>query len=382
MNKNIDFSDSKVLGVVWLGVVANLILALMKGIIGVLANSSAMIADAAHSLSDLLSDGVTLWAVYMTKKPKDKEHPYGHGKFETVGTLFVAILLGMAGVGIAFHSFHFLKESTPPDILALWAAIGSILIKEGLYHITASIGKRAGSRILIANAWHHRSDAFSSVVALIGIGAAQLGYPILDPIAGILVAGLIIKTGIDMGRESTRELTDEMVEEKTIESLDKIMQGIDGVEHYHQARARKMGPYVLMDLHLEVTSTISVSVAHQISERVRQNILTNIPSISEVLIHVDAEPDSEEIYQKLMRPLPEIENDIHQVLSSVPEILGISHIMCHYLRQELTVQIGIFVDANIQVFEAQKIAENAKQLLKQIKDIGKADIHLQLETDG
>ncbi|MBF0286850.1 MAG: cation diffusion facilitator family transporter [SAR324 cluster bacterium] len=380
MDKNLDFSNYKVLGVVWLGVIANLGLALLKGIIGVIANSSAMVADAAHSLSDLLSDGVTLWAIYMTKKPKDHDHPYGHGKFETIGTLFVAILLGFAGVGIAFHSLQFVESPSPPGTLALWAAIGSILIKEGMYHITAAVGKRAGSRILVANAWHHRSDAFSSVVALIGIGASQLGYPILDPIAGVLVAGLIIKAGIEMGRESTRELADEMAEDDILETLDTIMKEIDGFEHYHQARARKMGPYTLMDMHLEVPSTISVSVAHQISERVRQSILTNIPAVNEVLIHIDAEPDTEEIYQTLMRPLAEVENDIREALSTVPEIQGISHILCHYLRQKIMVQIEITVDPDLLVAEAKQIAARAKQLVEAVKDIGTADIHLELET--
>jgi len=363
-----------------LGLIANLVLAGLKGIIGILANSSAMVADAGHSLSDLLSDFVTLWAIKMTKMPKDENHPYGHGKFETLGTLFVSVMLVLTGIGIAFYSFERLGNPLIPGILALWAAIISILAKEALYHITASIGKRAGSRVLVANAWHHRSDAISSVAALIGIGAAQSGFPILDPLAGILVSGLIVKTGIDIGLESIRDLTDETVEEDILQAMDKIVRQVDGVNDFHQVRARRMGPYILVDLHIEVNSRMSVSAAHQVAERVRRDVLDNIPTVNEILIHVDTELDVEDTNEKLMRPQHEIEADIHQVISSVSEIQGISHILCHYLNQKLTVQFEIIVDPNMRVHEVQQIALKASQLIEKIEDVDKADIHLELET--
>lgn len=387
--EHIDFSNKQVIGVTWLGALTNLFLAIMKGIVGVVANSSAMVADAGHSLSDLLSDGVALWAISMARTPKDESHPYGHGKFETIGTFFVSILLILTGIGIAVHAFDHVQNPQFPGKLALWAAVLSILVKEGMYHITVSVGKKAGSRILIANAWHHRSDAVSSVAAFIGIGAAQFGFPILDPLAGMLVSGLIIKTGVDMAYDSIRELTDESAEEKVLQNINRLLKQVEGVQHYHAVRARKMGPYILVDMHVEVDSMMSVSAAHQVAERVRFSILNNIPAVNEVLVHVDAEDDAEdqptELIRsqptELMRSQPEIEGDIRKVVKGIPEILEISHIICHYLNQHLSVQVEIVVDSTLRISQVQKIAKEARHLIEQIPDINTADIHLELEDE-
>lgn len=381
-----DLSEKHALKVTLLGLAANLILALAKGFIGIIANSSALIADAGHSVSDLLSDGITLWAVRMSGIPKDKNHPYGHGKFETVGTFIIALLLLFTGIGVAGHVFNRMDASVVPGTIALWMAGIAIIVKEALFHVTRMVGRRTGSRVLMANAWHHRSDAISSVAALLGIAGAQLGIPLMDPIAGMLVAGLIIKTGIDIGYESIRELTDETVEEDVISELGKIMSGIEGVDHYHEMRARRMGPHLLVDLHIQVDSMMSISAAHQVAERVRLEILEKLPAVNEVLVHVDAEDDhvgdeGSELLQDivLMRPQGEIENDVKKVLAEIPEIQGITHIYCHYLNQKLTVQVNILLDAEMRIRDAQKIASAARRKIEQIKDIDSADLHLELD---
>ena len=381
-----DLSEKHALKVTLLGLAANLILALAKGFIGIIANSSALIADAGHSVSDLLSDGITLWAVRMSGIPKDKNHPYGHGKFETVGTFIISLLLLFTGIGIAGHVFNRMDATVVPGTIALWMAGIAIIVKEALFHVTRMVGRRTGSRVLMANAWHHRSDAISSVAALLGIAGAQLGIPLMDPIAGMLVAGLIIKTGIDIGYESIRELTDETVEEDVISELGKIMSGIEGVDHYHEMRARRMGPHLLVDLHIQVDSMMSISAAHQVAERVRLEILEKLPAVNEVLVHVDAEDDhvgdeGSELLQDivLMRPQGEIENDVKKVLAEIPEIQGITHIYCHYLNQKLTVQVNILLDAEMRIRDAQKIASAARRKIEQIKDIDSADLHLELD---
>ncbi|MDG2065212.1 MAG: cation diffusion facilitator family transporter [SAR324 cluster bacterium] len=381
-----DLSEKHALKVTLLGLAANLILALAKGFIGIIANSSALIADAGHSVSDLLSDGITLWAVRMSGIPKDKNHPYGHGKFETVGTFIISLLLLFTGVGVAGHVFNRMDATVVPGTIALWMAGIAIIVKEALFHVTRMVGRRTGSRVLMANAWHHRSDAISSVAALLGIAGAQLGIPLMDPIAGMLVAGLIIKTGIDIGYESIRELTDETVEEDVISELGKIMTGIEGVEHYHEMRARRMGPHLLVDLHIQVDSMMSISAAHQVAERVRLEILEKLPAVNEVLVHVDAEDDhvgdeGSELLQDivLMRPQGEIENDVKKVLAEIPEIQGITHIYCHYLNQKLTVQVNILLDEQMRIRDAQKIASAARRKIEQIKDIDSADLHLELD---
>ena len=381
-----DLTEKHGLKVTWLGLVANLILALAKGFIGIIANSSALIADAGHSVSDLLSDGITLWAVRMSGIPKDKNHPYGHGKFETVGTFIIALLLIFTGIGVAWHVFNKIDAPQVPGIIALWMAGIAIIVKEALFHVTRMVGRRTGSRILLANAWHHRSDAISSVAALVGIGGAQWGVPLMDPIAGMLVAGLIIKTGIDIGYESIRELTDETVEEEILIELEQIMSGIEGVDHYHEMRARRMGPHLLVDLHIQVDSVMSISAAHQVAERVRLGILEKVPAVNEVLVHVDAEDDffGEEGSGLpnnivLMRPQSEIESDVKKMLAQIPEILGITHIYCHFLNQKLTVQVNILLDSDMRIKDAQKIAAVARRKIEEINDIDDADLHLELD---
>ena len=381
-------SEKQAKKVTWLGFAANLILALAKGFIGIIANSSALIADAGHSVSDLFSDGITLWAVRMSGIPKDENHPYGHGKFETVGTFLIALLLLFTGVGVAWHVFNKMDAPEVPETIALWMAGIAIIVKEALFHVTRMVGRRSGSRILLANAWHHRSDAISSVAALVGIAGAQWGVPLMDPIAGMLVAGLIIKTGIDIGYESIRELTDENVEEEVFSELNKIMSGIEGVDHYHEMRARRMGPHLLVDLHIEVDSMMSISAAHQVAERVRLGILEKLPAVNEVLVHVDAEDDffgeeGSELSQKivLMRPQSEIEDDVKKKLAEIHEIQGITHIYCHFLNQKLTVQVNILLDADMRISDAQKIASAARLKIEQIKDIDSADLHLELDDN-
>ena len=382
-----DLTEKHALRVTWLGLFANLILAIAKGFIGTIAHSSALIADAGHSVSDLLSDSITLWAVHMAGVPKDKNHPYGHGKFETVGTFIVAIFLLLTGVGVAWHVLNKIDTPEVPETVALWMAGIAICFKEALFHVTRMVGRRSGSRVLLANAWHHRSDAISSVAALVGIGGAQWGIPLMDPIAGVLVAGLIIKTGIDIGYESIRELTDETVEEEVISELGHILAEIDGVDHFHEMRARRMGPQLLVDLHIEVDSMMSISAAHQVAERVRLRILDELPAVNEVLVHVDAEDDFVEskggIEETkdivLMRPQTEIESDVKKILTEIPEIQGITHIYCHYLNQELTVQVNILLDEEMQIRDAQKIASKARMKIEEIKDIDAADLHLELD---
>ena len=372
-------SENNALHVTWVGLLINLGLAVIKAVAGVLSNSAALIADAGHSFSDVASDIVTLWALWIAKIPKDQNHPYGHGKFETIGALFISLMLILTGIGIAIHAFEQVEHRVIPGNIALGVAALSIFVKEILYHVTIYIAKRSQSRILLANAWHHRSDAISSVVALIGIGGAQWGFSMMDPIAGILVAGWIIKTGATIGYDSIKELTDESVEEDLLPSLDLTLKQIEGVEKYHDARARRMGSYILVDLHVQVNSKLSVSAAHQIGERVRLTLLEQNPQVNEVLVHIDAEEDLDELNPKLMRPQIEIEKDIKESLSTIPEIEDISHILCHYLQERLTVQIEIVVSPNMQVYEVQKIAKKARLLVEQISDIQMADIHLELD---
>ncbi len=374
----LDQSGKESVRVTVVGVIANLILSLLKGVVGYVSLSSALVADAAHSLSDLLSDAVTLWSVYISRKPVDESHPYGHGKFETIGTLFISLMLILAGFGIAMHGINQLDKPVIPGLPAVWIAGLSIIVKELLYRYAYHIGRKHQSRILMANAWHHRTDAISSFVALAGIIGAVSGYPLLDPLAAILVSGWIVKAGLSIGYESVKELTDEVVEQDILKSIHDILVNIKGVKHFHQVRARRMGPYMLVDMHIEVDETISVSVSHQIAERVRISILDRIPSVNDVLVHVDTDDEEDDNQKTLMRPQNEIEADVRNVINTFPDIKELTHTTCHYLNKKLSIQIDISVDSNLHIFEASEIASRLRIELKKIEDIHAADIHLEL----
>jgi cation diffusion facilitator family transporter len=292
------------------------------------------------------------------------------------------VLLGATGIGVAVHAFSYLNAPVVPASFALWAAGVSIFVKEGLFWITRAVGRRQRSRVLIANAWHHRSDALSSVAALAGIGAAQFGFPLMDPIAGFLVAGLILRIAVELGHESLRELTDETADEAMLERIHGQVAKVEGVEHFHEVRARPMGPNLLVDLHIEVDRLMTVSAAHQVAERVRWGVLNEIPEVNEVLVHVDAEQDLEEVEMQLMRPQPEIEQDIRGILAELPEIKGVTHIYCHFLNQALTVQVNLLLDPDLQIRTAQQIARQARLRIEQIPDVQDADIHLELHDGG
>uniref|UniRef100_M4BIK1 Cation efflux protein transmembrane domain-containing protein n=1 Tax=Hyaloperonospora arabidopsidis (strain Emoy2) TaxID=559515 RepID=M4BIK1_HYAAE len=211
-------------------------MAATKGAVGVTIHSSALIADAAHSLSDLLSDVVTLWSVKVARLPPDQKHPYGYGKYEAVGSLSVGAILVLCGVGIGADGLQAMQQiwsgeiaTTLPDLNLLYLSAGaaglSIAAKEALFRVTVKIGQQAKSKVLIANAWHHRTDAISSVVALGGIIGSMAGMPLLDPVAGMAVAAMIVKTGGEICLDSVQELTDNTVETEVLETLKEVCRG-------------------------------------------------------------------------------------------------------------------------------------------------------------
>lgn len=366
------------LRVTWLAAGANALLAVGKGLVGVFSGSAALLADAAHSAGDLISDGVTLWAVRASRVPRDSDHPYGHGKFESVGTLIVALLLLLTAVGIGRHAVGKLDDEHVPGVPALWMAVASIIVNEALYHVTVAIGRKTNSKVLMANAWHHRSDAFSSIAALVGIAAARLGFPLFDPIAGLFVAALILKTGISMAYDAFNELTDRASGD-LVKRIRTTVDHIEEVEEYHMVRARRMGPYYLVDMHVQVPSKMSVSVAHQISERVEKTILNHFPEVNEVLVHIDAEDDSDhEIPGRLMRPQAEIEADIRNALNDFEEIESVTMVTCHYLKKRVTALVHVRMAPHFTLAQVKITAERARRAVEQIRDIYRAEIHLDL----
>ncbi len=273
----------------WMGIWGNVALTIFKALAGILGRSQAMVADATHSLSDIATTTFVLLSLKISKKPVDETHPYGHGKIEAIAAGLVGSLLGAAGVAILLSAIRSISVgvSRIPGAIALVAAITSIVVKEGMFQYTARVGRKLHSPAVMASAWHHRSDALSSVAALVGIGGARLGYPILDPLAGAGVSLFIIKMGYDITVESFHHIMDTAPGENILRRITGIAEEVEGVEHVHEIKARRMGQYLLVDLKLEVDPKITVATGHTIASEVRHKIMGEMDNVADVMVHVN-----------------------------------------------------------------------------------------------
>lgn len=279
----------------WLGIVINLILTVLKGVVGFLGGSAALVADAFHSGSDILASTVVLVGLKVSRKPPDKGHPYGHGRAESIAAKIVAIIIIMAGFNIAYSSLRCLMEGagSAPPVTALLVAVLSIFTKEGLFRYVLRLGKGISSPALIANAWEHRNDAISSVAAFVGIGGAILGgrfrIPFLyylDPIAGLAVSVLIIKMGYNIARDAARELMDSCLEDDEALRIQERALEVEGVKEINDLRARITGHQIFIDLQIAVDESITVKEGHDVAFRVKRELLED-PCIADVLVHVN-----------------------------------------------------------------------------------------------
>ncbi len=270
-------------------IIINIFLATIKITAGIVGKSSAIIADGFHSLSDVVSTFVVIAGLKISSKEADKEHQYGHEKYESVFAKILSMLLILTGAFIGYESFKILisGEFTTPKYIALVAALISIIIKEGMYWYTIKIARKIQSIAMEADAWHHRSDAFSSIGTFIGVLGARLGFPALDPIAGIVVSILIIKVGVDLYIKSVKELIDESAsEELTLQMTDKIC-SVEGVEEIKLLKSRVFGNKIYVDLEIFVDENISVKEGHDIAERVHDKLEKEIKDIKHIMVHIE-----------------------------------------------------------------------------------------------
>jgi len=363
-----------------LAAVANLVLAALKGGVGLLAGSSVLIADAVHSLSDLMTDVVAFFSLRVAAKPPDEEHPYGHGRYETLGTVLLGVILLGAAAGIAWEASSRFGQSVVPAGIALWVAGLSVAVKEALFQITIRIGRRHESPLVIANAWHQRSDALSSIAALAGIAGARMGFPILDPAAAVVVAALIAKMAISLLGGAIREVTDTALQREMLRELGAGIRRLPGVVNLHELRARRMGPRILVDLHVQVDASTTVSDGHQVAERVRAFVFREHEGVSEVLVHIDAEPDENLTPgEQLARPRGEIESEVRRVAQQVDGVRAVTHVMAHFLERRVVLQVDIEVDPELRVHQAAAVARSLRKRLEAVAGVDCADIHLELD---
>ena len=278
----------------------NLVLTLTKFVAGIVGMSAAMVADAIHSLSDLISDLIVIVMVRVSSKGIDKSHDYGHGKYETLATAIIAIMLLIAGSELFFSGtkkIYDTVQGTPPPTpryIALWAALASIAIKEGLYQWTYHVGKRVNSPAMISNAWHHRTDAFSSVASAIGIGGAiALGgqWAILDPIVSCIISVFIIIISLKMILPTIHELTEGSLPEETEQEIIRHIASVDGIKNVHNLKTRHNGPVIILSAHVVVDPDITVAEAHKITVKAENAIRNAFGNETQISIHV--EPNEE-----------------------------------------------------------------------------------------
>ncbi|MCR4316883.1 MAG: cation diffusion facilitator family transporter [Planctomycetes bacterium] len=365
-----------------IGAIVNVILTIGKMIVGVIAGSAAMIADAVHSLSDLATDFVTLLGIRIASKPRDDDHPYGHGRFETLSAMVLAIILLVTAAGIVYSAIGRFDTTEVPGGIAVIAAAVSIVSKELLFQYTLRAGKKHQSDLVIANAWHHRSDAVSSIAALLGIVGAMSGFPILDPVAAVIVAVLIAKVAVQILANVTREITDTL-DEKTAGEIREGVSRITGVVALHELRVRKLGPDTLVDLHVEVEGSTTVSDGHQVAERVRKWVTESFLSVRDVLVHIDPEPDVEEVDTiRLWKSREEIESEARAVAAEISESLRIVRILPHYLGRRVSVQVHVELGPELTIRESNEIAIKLRERLEGINGVDNADILLNLDDRG
>lgn len=291
------------------GSLVNFLLLVFKFVAGFVGNSAAMIADAVHSLSDFITDIIVILFVRVSSMPKDENHHYGHGKYETLATAIIGVVLFAVGVGILVNAvetiidFFHGKELAAPNIWALGAAAVSIVFKEALYQYTVYKGKNLNSNALKANAWHHRSDALSSIGTLLGIsGAMFLGekWRVLDPIAAFLVSIFILKVAIELTKASLEELLEKSLPKKTQEKILNIIHSFPEVKSPHNLRTRHIGSNIAIEFHIRMDGNLSLNEVHEITKRMENALKAEFGPLTHIGIHMEPINHEKEAKKKLI----------------------------------------------------------------------------------
>jgi len=361
----------------WWGLIVNLLLSIGKLVFGFIGHSQALIADGLHSLSDLVSDGMVLLATHHSNVDADEDHPYGHARYETFATITLAVLLTAVGIGIGVDAINRLidyQNIATPTLITLIIAGLSVLSKEILYQYTMIVARRVKSKLLEANAWHHRSDAISSIVVFVGIAGAIWGYPLLDSVAAIIVAFMVCKIGWDLGHQSFQELVDTGLEPETLKAMEAAILSVDGVNQMHMLRTRRMGHSALADVHILVSPKLSVSEGHQISEAVELALTLQFDEINDVTVHID--PEDDEHIENSCKHLP-LRNDVLTHLKeqwqSIPETQELLHTTLHYLDGTVNIELVLPLKT-IQSGNSDQLKLQIENASKKLDFIGTVDV--------
>lgn len=321
----------------WITTGIDFLLAVLKLVVGWLVRSPALIADGLHSFSDLISDFFVLAINKISHAEPDAEHPYGHARFETLGTVMIGVLLIGVAMGILWDNINRLlngNAASNPSLLAIVVAAFSILAKEGLYYYGKYWAKKLDSALLAANAWHSRTDSLSSVVVLAGVVATWFGYGWLEAWAALFIALLIGKMGVSLAWEALHDLADRSIGEEVHQQIRREIRAVPGVENVHELRSRRMGNHVFIDVHIQVGNFISVSEGHQIGDAVMLRLRNKLPELSDITLHVDPEDDTLTMPTELAPLRPEIV----AALAAYPALTDHQRMHIHYQNQQVMLE--------------------------------------------
>ena len=362
---------NKVRKVTLIGSAVDFLLGVAKIIVGWIAHSQALIADGIHSLSDLATDFIVLYAAKHAHKEADENHPYGYGRIETLATVGLGITLVIIAGGIAYDAVLRLNDPDKllqPGLLALVVATVSVVAKEWIYHYTISVARHLRSDMLMANAWHSRSDAITSIVVVIGIAGAMFEYPYLDAVAAIAVAVMIAKIGVNLVRTSSKELIDTALEPQEIDTIRRHIYSVNGVRAMHMLRSRKSAGDAFIDVHVQVDPRLSVSDGHQIGETVRQQLMDKVDVVSDVTVHIDPENDESGAPCHELPSRELVLSELNQQWSQFPEVV-VDNVTLHYLSGKIHVDLDLSLDALKNISESKSLAQKLKQTISTLSYI-------------
>lgn len=345
------------------GAIVNLVLTVIKVIFGVIGQSHALIADGIHSLADLSTDLMVWVAAKYSTQPADEDHPYGHARIETMFTVGLGLILILTAGGIAWDAADRLLNPETlmhPTSIVLLVAFVSIVANEGLYQYTMVAARKHRSGLLKANAWHHRSDAISSVVVLLGVAGSLMGIAYLDAFASVVVAFMIAKIGWDQAWMSIRELIDTGLDPKQLKAIKQLINNIEGVNGVHMLRTRRMGGNSIVDVHIQVDEFLSVSEGHRISEHVRHILLESNKDIIDVAIHIDPEDDEKEDPSNRLPMRNQVMQDLRRVWQEELAYVDMEKVVLHYLDGRVHVEVFCSRDQPHDLSE--RLIEKASQL--------------------
>jgi cation diffusion facilitator family transporter len=360
------------------GAVVNLVLSIIKVFFGLIGQSQALITDGIHSLSDLASDALVVYAARQANRGADEDHPYGHARIETAYTVALGMLLLLVAMGISVDAGR--RLLTPdlllhPGALALGTALLSVVSKEVLYQYTMRVANHVRSPLLRANAWHHRTDALSSVVVLVGVAGTMLGFAYLDAVASVGVALMIAKIGWDLGWGAIRELVDTGLEPERVAKIREAIAQVDGVKDFHMLRTRRMGGNALVDVHVQVDPRLSVSEGHQIGEFVRTSLVSGIDEVADVTVHIDSEDDESSMLCDGLPLRREIITQLQERWRSLIDPALIEEISLHYLSGKIHVELTLPLNTVSTVEQARLLAQRLRQFSADIEVLGSVQVH-------